>query len=563
MRKRLLAAGALIGSLLVLLATLLLIRGGILRSRERTAYRFSLRDAVYALDQGREADAAEHLRRAAENAHSPEAWLRLLKGARELDGRDLYAELLREGQEAFPASEPLSAAWGLQLLESGEASQAWELLSRRVDPKAYPALLSAALLAAEADPGDLATEELSLFAALPESDRSEPFLRAYEFTGALPFLENALLITLREGEFDTARTILGRFPDPTEVGPNTEGAEPGSSQRSRAEPFAESRGRLLLMAAHTLEESTAFYSYLRAVGGRAGTAPEPLLLQADLRMSAREFEEAQLLYEEVRTVAPTFSPVPFLNGGWLRRRAGVSSVELLRKGTTLFPESAQLETALLQELIYRGDEEAARTLIDSGEPTRMTKLLELAFFHAPDLDRGYTPRLWELLNEEENAPDVGRFLAYHLVGVNDLPELERLLGRFPSEEHSWARFYLGYLAFRRGSYEQADELFSRKPEEGSYPVPPWIWEGNGALAALYTGSTRRALEGARRARESFISRSPDRESEHLATLFTLEAEALRLSGRQSEAREVARRAVEIAPESNSARLLLRNLERPR
>ncbi len=563
MRKGLLAAGAILASLLVLLATVLLIRGGILQSRERTAYRFALRDAVYALEQGRESDAAEHLRRAAESAYSPEAWLRLLKRARELASRDVYEELLPRGQRAFPESEPLSAARGLQLLEAGEAAGAWELLSRTVDPERYPALLSAALLAAEAEPGDIATEELSLFAALPESESSEPFLRAYEFTGALPFLDNALLIALQDGEFDSAETILARFPEPE---PGLSEGEPVESRPPQPEPpgrITESRARLLLMAAHTLEDRAAFYIYLRALGGRAGTAPEPLLLQADLRMSARELGEARRLYEEIRTVAPAFSPVAYLNGAWLHRRDGLPAVELLRDGRALFPEDQRLETAMLKELIYQGEEEAARALIAAGEPSLMTKLLELAFFYPPDLDRGYTPRLWELLNQENNAPAVGRLLAYHLVGFNDLPELERLLDRFPAEEHPWARFYLGYLAFRRGSYAQADELYSRRPEEGSYPVPPWIWEGNGALSALYTGSARRALEGARRARELLIARSPESENKSLGTLLSLEAEALRLSGQRGEALRVARRAVELAPESNSARLVLRNLERPR
>lgn len=563
MPKGLLAGGAILASLLVLLATVLLIRGGILQSRERTAYRFALRDALYALDQGRDGDATEHLRRAAESAYSPEAWLRLLKHARRMENHDLYEELLPRGQSAFPSSEPLSAARGLQLLEQGEASRAWEMLSRRVDPKGYPALLSAALLAAEAEPGSLATEELSLFAALPQSDTQEPFLRAYEFTGAVPFLDNALLISLRDGEFEAARSVLSRFPPPRETG--ADAAELSSVDRPSepGSPLPAGRARLLMMAAHTLEDRESFYTYLRALGGEAGTQPEPLLLQADLRMSARELEEAGRLYEEVRAVAPAFSPIPYINGAWLRRRNGVPSIELLTAGRARFSEDERLETALLQELIYQEEEEEARLLIATEEPTLMTRLLDLAFFRPPDVDRGYAPRLWQLLNDENNAPPVGRLLAYHLVGTNDLSELERLLDRFPEEEHPWARFYLGYLAFRRGSYAQADELFSRRPGEGQYPVPPWIWEGNAALSALYTGSVTRALEEARRAQEQLIAREVERFPKSHGTLLSLEAEALRLSGRGNEALEVARRAIELAPESNSARLVLRNLERSR
>lgn len=561
MRRGLWAAGAILASLLVLLATMLLIRGGILQSRERSAYRFALQDAVYALEQGRNIDAAEHLRRAADSAYSPEAWLRLLKRARRLKSRELYEELLTRGHRAYPESEPLSAARGLRLLEEGKAADAWKLLSRRVDPDAYPALLSAALLASGAEPGTPATEELALFAELPESDTSAPFLRAYAFTQALPFLDNALLIALRDGDFEDAQEILDRFPAPRQAESVTAVAEKDSSEGGTA--MDERRSRLLLMAAHTLEDRGAFYTYLRILGGRSGTQPEPLLLQADLRMSARELAEAARLYEEVRSVVPAFSPVPYVNGAWLRRREGLSSVELLEDGRRLFPGVQGVETALLQELIYQGLEREAEALIAVEAPSLMTRLLDIAFFRLPDLDRGYTPRLWQLLNEEENAPAVGRLLAYHLVGLNDLAELHRLLDRFPEAEHPWSRFYLGYLALRRGDYPRADELFSRRPGEGGYPVPRWIWEGNAALTALYTGSVRRALEGSRRARELLIAEGVGGNPQSHGTLLTLQAEALRLSGERSEAVQVARRAVELAPESNSARLVLRNLERPR
>lgn len=557
MRKALLAAAAIFASLLVLLATVWLIRGGILRSRERSAYRFALQDGLYALEQGRLQAAEEHLLRAAENAHSPEAWLRLLKHARELPEMELYRELLRRGYDAFPRSEPLAAAKGLHLLQEGASSEAWEILSREVDPGAYPALLSAALLAAEADPGELESEEMALFAGLPESDTPEPFLRAYEFTGALPFLENALLLTLREGSFRRAEVILDRFPSPAEGDTPEEGSE-GSFSR-----ITEERAGLLIMAAHTMEDREAFYSYLKALGGREGTRPEPLLLQADLRMSAKEYREAERIYDEVRTVAPSFSPVPYLNGAWMLRRDGEGALELLREGSRRFPEDERLETALLRELIAQGREEEARSRIAVNQPTLMSKLLNVAFFFAPDVDRGYTPRLWQLLNDENNAPEVARLLAYHLVGVNDLAELRRLLNRFPEEEHPWARFYLGYLALRRGLYGRADELFSRRPGPGGYPVEPWIWEGNGAMAALYTGSFRRALENVRRAQELLIGERPGELPGMHGTLFSLEAEALRLSGNRGEALRVARRAVALAPESSSAQLVLRNLERSR
>lgn len=557
MRKAVLAAAAILAALLVLLATVLLIRVGILRSRERSAYRFALQDGLYALEQGRIDDAEAHLLRAAESAHSPEAWLRLLKHARRLPENELYRELLGRGYAAFPGSESLAAARGFRLLQEGEATEAWRILSREVDPDAYPALLSAALLAAEAEPGENASEEMSLFAALPESDTPDPFLRAYEFTGAVPFLDNALLLTLRDGDFDRAQQVLGRFPQPSD-------RETGASVEENDSPeIAERRGRLLITAAHTLEDRETFYTYLRALGGREGTRPLPLLLQADLRMSAREHEEAERLYRELRSVAPEFSPIPYLNGAWLLRQEGATALDLLRRGTQRFPEEERLKIALLKELIYHGNEEEARSRIALGSPSLMSKLLNVAFFFAPDVDRGYTPRLWQLFNEENSAPEVARLLAYHLVGVNDLAELQRLLDRFPEREYPWARFYLGYLALRRGLYGRADELFSNRPGVEGYPVEPWIWEANAALSALHTGSFRRSLENARRAQELLVSQgAADRALSH-GTLLSLEAEALRLSGNRREALNVARRAVDLAPESSSARLVLRNLERSR
>lgn len=554
MRKAVVAAAAILASLLVLLTTVLLIRGGILRSRERSAYRFALQDALYALEQGRFDDAEKDILLAAESAHSPEAWLRLLKHARRLPEQSAYHQLLKRGYTAFPGNEPLAAARGFQLLQEGSPGEAWEILSRKVDPSGYPALLSAALLAAGAEPGELDSEELALFAALPESDTPEPFLRAFEFTGAAAFLDNALLLTLRKGTFDRSESILRRFPQP---GKEAEAVE------SDGEQISPERARLLLMAAHTLENREAFYTYLQALGGREGTRPEPLLLQADLRMSAREYSEAERIYREIRSVAPAFSPVAYRNGAWLLRREESSALELLREGVSRFPEEEGLEIALIRELIYRGEEESARARIALSQPSLMTKLLNVAFFFAPDVDRGYTPRLWQLLNDENSAPEVARLLAYHLVGVNDHAELERLLDRFPEAEYPWARFYLGYLALRRGLYGRADALFSSRPERGVYPVEPWIWEGNAAMAALYTGSFRRAVENARRAQGLLVGDKPGERSRSHGTLLSLEAEALRLSGNRNEALQVARRAVDLAPESSSARLILRNLERSR
>ncbi len=535
------AAVGVSGALLILLATVFLIRAGIMDSRARSAYRFALRDAVYALEQGQTARAADLLRDASRNARSPEAWLRLLKQARRLPEDPIYPQLLEEAHTAFPGDPSISALRGYELLTDGEPSAAWQLLSRRVDPDAYPALLSAALLSAGATPEGLDSPELELFASLPEAQTPEPFLRAYEFSRALPFLDNALLLTLERGAFEQAEEILERY---------LRESEPGR--------LGEERSRLLLVASHTLENRSAFYTYLEALGGASATLPEPLLLQADLRMSAREWEEAALLYEEVRTVAPRFSPVVYLNGALLLRREGRSAVELLERGAARFPEELRVRRALLRELIATGREEEASSLLAEGEPDMMSALLEVAFFRPPSRDRGYVPRLWRLLNDWDNPPEAARLLAYHLVGTGDLEELERLIDRFPPETHGWSRFYTAYLAYRTGRYAEADTLFEEADLE-RYPVPPWMWEGNSAFAALRSGSYSRAVERARQAREQLLAAGQEGSAAH-GTLLTLEAEALRLAGRRQEALTVARRAVEIAPESSSARLVLRNLE---
>ena len=551
MRKPLLAAAALTISLLVLVATVLLIRGGLLRSKEGNAFRFAMRDAIYALEEGREAEAANELEVAASHARSESDWLTILKRARRLPDPAVYRSLLRRGAEGFPDSEPLSAALAFELVTEQEYRRAWDLVSKKVDAAEYPYLYSASLLGAEASPGRIDSEEVALFAALPDSETPEPFLRAYEATGAIPFLENALLLSLEDGAFETSRSILQRF------------GLTDQSEASAEQQVSDQTLRLLLMASHTTEDRAAFYAALTALGGRQGTEPEALLLQADLRMSAREHEEAARLYREVRAIAPALSEVPYLNGAYLRRMEERAALELLAEGRERFPASRALQTALLKEQLHQGEEEAAEALIATLQPYLMSKLFQIAYFRKPEVDRGYTARLWEILNAEGNPAEAGRLLAYHLVGINDYPELQRLLSRFPPEEHSWARFYLGYLSFRRGLYIRADELFSDRPERGSYPVEAWMWEGNAALAALYTGSYRRAIENGAAARELLVGEEGGDRPEYQSLLLTIEAEALRLSGRTDEALRAARRALSIHPESSSGRLVLRNLERLR
>ena len=540
MPKRLLAAASVLASVILLIGTVLLIRGGVLRSRQTAAYRFALRDAIYALEQGRETQAQEELREAAASARSEGDWLSLLKESRRLDDRKLYRELLEAGLRAERESEPLTAAYALELLRDGRGDEAWELISDELDPDAYPALYTATLLAGGGEQRGDEPEMVALFAALADAEGPEPFLRAYEETGDVAFLQNALLLTLERGELSRAAELLRRF-------------DPAGSEDQQGL-------RLLLMAAHTIEERDLFYITLERLGGRAGTRPEPLLLQADLRMSAGEYAEAERIYEELRRVAPGFSHVPYVNGAWLRHRKGLEAVDMLSRARERFPDEPRIQTALLKELIHVERLEEATVLMAELEPYLWTKLLRLAFFS--DTERGFTARLWQLLNEEGNPKEAARLLAYHLVGVNDLAELERLLRRFPAEEHPWARFYLGYLALRRGRYGRADELLSAYPEAGAEPLEPWLWEANAALAALYTGSYERALERARRGREILVSAGEERSSTH-GTLLTIEAEALRLTGSRDAALRVAIRAVSLAPESTSARLVLRNLERLR
>lgn len=545
MRKPLLGIAAIVGSLLILVATTVLIRNGVLQSREARGFRFALRDAVYAVEQERYGEARTELLEASEHASSPTGWLRLLKVSRRLPDRELYVTLLRTGREQFTSDESLTAALAYEELRNGDGKEAWSLLEGTVDPERYSSLYAGALLAAGVEPPAVDSEDVRLFADLPETDTPAPFVRAYELTGAIAFLENGLILTLESGDFESAEGILRRI-EPQEA------SELGSESM-----------RLLLHASHTLNDSPRFYTVLRHLGGRGGTEPEALLLQADLRMSARELGEAERLYGELRNVAPAVSLIPYLNGAWLRRRREEPAIELLETGVRRFPENRELQAALLKELLHRGEEEEARARMTAMAPFSTSKLLRIAFFRSPENDAGYTARLWQLLNEEGNAPEVARLLAYHLVGINDLPELRRLLDRFSEENHPWARFYHGYLQLRRGNHARADEIFADAPEAGSYPVEPWLWHGNGALAALYTGSYRRGREESERAARLLVASEDEESEKHLGTILSIQAEALRLSGSPDEALQVARRAVSLSPSSSSARLILRNLERRR
>jgi hypothetical protein len=214
--------------------------------------------------------------------------------------------------------------------------------------------------------------------------------------------------------------------------------------------------------------------------------PDQSILRGDLAWLLGMPEAAAEQYQRTIEAYPDYSWTAYLNLAGILDAAGdpTGARDFRRRAHARFPDQAEVILAYVRDLAGTGETERASELLgsllerDPGQVSAQLLALDLGGVRSsPALFQG---RMWRLLNQHPDQPELVRSFALYLIGMRDLSAASAVLSQ----------------------YERA--------HDGAYP--PWFLELQG-IVALAGG---RPEEAARFLRESIVDRGEWRRRYNLA-----------------------------------------------
>jgi tetratricopeptide (TPR) repeat protein len=484
-RGRIVAITLVFFSVMVLITVAFFVVDGVRDMRRDRLLRSTIEEVDALLADGRFEDAGRRLREFRSVALERDQWIRVLRRSyavsREPDGLEGFMELSAAAAADHPGDPELSALEQITRLRSGEAVSLDSVpAGERFDSIRGAVLVSPPTFAADVPSEDVDVPESSIeapavAAAVSAAYRRTPASqqRAFEALGDVRFAGNAALLRLASGEarraYEAAAGAAERLPS-----------------RFRAE---------LALAAGEFDFAEALLRDGPSTAGAAELEARTFLLGDALLARGRTAEAARSYRREAAT---EWSPEVYQNLAYIRRLRGESPRERLEVGRNRHPSDPELARALaLTVLEETGDMEQARKVladVPAGAPrVELTRALVLEESRG---GRRVPALLWRMYNNAlesgGSAALFGEYLAWHLTGIRDWAELERVIEKGGGD---WSAFYRGVTAVRAGRYAEARNAFSAV---SSFRMEYAAWYNRGILAAA-AGELDRAQQQLERA----------------------------------------------------------------
>lgn len=505
----------------------------------------------------RDGPTAEHLTEAAEYARRPAEWRQLVRIAWEMrDDRRWtnVADLAALAAERFPRDDTWPHLAAYANIRRGRYDAAAELMTTEPSPSRLsqniqvliavdrdsPRGMDARLADfAERDPDE---EILVSIGRAARDATPESLYNAGKTTGVSAYYLQSALTAARTGDRTAARRAASHLQEFDRIS--------GEADRIHAEVYL----------AAWLRDTEWFFDRLAAIGGRRAVSPPMLLMQADFLVEQGQFGRALPVYREVQQQAPTFHPVPFVNGAAIQRtvtrfpddpRVAEQIDATYQEGIRYHQGYRNLRLDYAGHLVSTGRRiQAIRALLplgpletgqyDATETRQSQWLLTRTVLGSRTPVERLEADLWDYLNQVPDAHLVARFLARFFVVRQDDRGLSQLRQRYGPEDADWAATLHAIHAVENDDYATAEMLF----------------EQSRSVAALYNRALfslrHEPFDIARERIETFQVEAERIESARwLTRAFLLQADHARMNGEIETAERLVERATALSPYSDT------------
>ena len=358
------------------------------------------------------------------------------------------------------------------------------------------------------------------------------YRKLYKLTNNNKFLLNAVLVSLENGEFESADTIFSE-----EVS--------CSSQYRNLQFFIKYDSGKYDKALEMLDIYDCGFSIR-----------ELQLLRIDIQIRQGFYKKAQTSIREFLDIYPDYSWIPYYNYIWLNTvNAVYQDNAIVEKGIKLYPNNKKM---MLMIMDYYKKHEMNKKAIDILEDyISMNKRDNELDIILKDLKGTKDPKymvniLRDFVNQNPENISVSRYLAWNIFLNNDIQHLQKFLNQIEGTD-GWIKFFQALISVYNGELTIAIEEF-----HSSYEVDPqWEILYNLAVISEYTNNYQNAIEYYQNAENSLAN---TKENKIIKSIIRTELALLfyKIKDYDNTYREV-RNALDLDTDNLKANLLLKKL----
>ncbi len=472
--------------------------------------------------------ADELLFRACKFAVIPVQYKRLLKRALILKGSDNLENISLIAYKKYPEDELILSTYMYILLNTGKIDAASSILLSQ-EKKLLPESL---IIETNIKTKNYHDSNNLLYQGITDKSISL-YRKLYKLTNNNKFLLNAVLLSLENGEFESADTIFSE-----EVS--------CSSQYRNLQFLIKYDSGKYDKALEMLDIYDCGFSIR-----------ELLLLRIDIQIRQGFYKKAQTSIKEFLDIYPDYSWIPYYNYIWLNTVDAVYlDIAIVEKGIKIYPNNKKM---MLMIMHYYEKHEMNEKAIDILEDyILMNKKDNELDIILKELKGTKDPKymlniLRDFVNQNPENISASRYLAWNIFLNNDIQHLQEFLNQIEGAP-GWIKFFQALISVYNGEITIAIEEF-----HSSYEVDPqWETLYNLAVISEYTNNYQNAIEYYQNAENSLAN---TKENKIIKSIIRTELAFLfyKIKDYDNTYREV-RNALDLDIDNLKANLLLKKLE---